>query len=58
MVFLSMFLTFNWLHDVSVIQWLVCKWLRREGREQRVGLLSSYYSLAVVGCRVGIDAHM
>ena len=27
-------------------------------REQRVGLLSSDYSLAVVGCRVGRDFHM
>lgn len=30
----------HWLHDVSVTRWLVFKWLRKEGREYRAGLLS------------------
>ena len=30
----------QWLHDASVIQRLVCKWLRREEKEERVGHLS------------------
>lgn len=30
---------FHWLHGASIILWLVCEWLRREGREQRVRLL-------------------
>lgn len=38
---------FHWLHGASIILWLVCEWLRREEREQRVGLMCR---LLLVGC--------
>lgn len=42
-----------WLHDVSIISMLACKWLRRERREQGVHLLTM--KLAVAGGRAGMD---